>query len=94
MRIETLSSREFKQDVSKVRKAAERRPVIITNRGRPSHVPLTLEEYKRITGRAGPDRRSAGDAGHRGCRVRDRAGSRSENWLYSLTEQAVDRLRL
>jgi prevent-host-death family protein len=46
----TLSSREFNQDASKAKKAAEEGPVIITDRGRPSHVLLTFEEYRRITG--------------------------------------------
>jgi prevent-host-death family protein len=50
MRIRTLSSRQFNQDASKAKKAAEAGPVIITDRGRPSHVLLTFEEYKRITG--------------------------------------------
>ncbi|GGH01205.1 type II toxin-antitoxin system Phd/YefM family antitoxin [Silvibacterium dinghuense] len=50
MAITTLSSREFNQDSSKAKKAAERGPVFITDRGRPAHVLLTIEEYQRITG--------------------------------------------
>jgi len=50
MRITTLSSRQFNQDASKAKKAAEAGPVIITDRGRPAHVLLTFDEYKRITG--------------------------------------------
>ena len=46
----TLSSRQFNQDASKAKKAAEAGPVIITDRGRPAHVLLTFAEYKRITG--------------------------------------------
>jgi prevent-host-death family protein len=45
-----LSSREFNQDTSKAKRAAKRGPVFITDRGRPSHVLLTVEEYQRITG--------------------------------------------
>ena len=45
-----LSSREFNQDTSKAKRAAKRGPVFITDRGRPSHVLLTVEEYERITG--------------------------------------------
>lgn len=45
----TLSSREFNQDASKAKKAARRGPVFITDRGRPAHVLLTIEEYRRIT---------------------------------------------
>ena len=50
MRITTLSSRQFNQDASKAKKAAEAGPVIITHRGRPAHVLLTFDDYKRITG--------------------------------------------
>jgi prevent-host-death family protein len=48
--ITTLSSRRFNQDASKAKKAAKAGPVIITDRGRPAHVLLTFEEYKKITG--------------------------------------------
>ena len=50
MTITTLSSREFTQDASKAKKAASHGPVFITDRGRPAHVLLTIEEYRRITG--------------------------------------------
>ena len=50
MTITTLSSRQFNQDVSKAKKAAEEGPVFITDRGRPAHVLLTFGEYKKITG--------------------------------------------
>jgi len=50
MAITRLSSREFNQDTSKAKRAARRGPVFITDRGRPSHVLLTAEEYQRITG--------------------------------------------
>ena len=48
--ITTLSSRQFNQDASKAKKAAKAGPVIITDRGKPAHVLLTFEEYKKITG--------------------------------------------
>jgi prevent-host-death family protein len=51
MAITKLSSREFNQDTGKAKRAAKRGPVFITDRGRLSHVLLTAEEYKRITGR-------------------------------------------
>lgn len=50
MAITKLSSREFNQDTSKAKRAAKRGPVFITDRGRPSHVLLSAEEYERITG--------------------------------------------
>jgi prevent-host-death family protein len=45
-----LSSREFNQDTSRAKRAAKRGPVFITDRGRPSHVLLTVEEYQKLTG--------------------------------------------
>lgn len=50
MAITTLSSRQFNQDTSQAKKAAMAGPVIITDRGRPAHVLLTFDEYKKITG--------------------------------------------
>jgi prevent-host-death family protein len=48
--ITTLSSRAFNQDASGAKKAANKGPVFITDRGRPAHVLLTIEEYRRLTG--------------------------------------------
>lgn len=50
MSISTISSREFNQDAGKAKKAAREGPVFITDRGRPAHVLLTIEEYDRLTG--------------------------------------------
>jgi prevent-host-death family protein len=50
MTVTTLSSREFNQDTSGAKKAAQRGPVFITDRGRPAHVLLTIEDYRRLTG--------------------------------------------
>lgn len=49
MSITTVSSREFNQDVSRIKRAAVNGPVFITDRGRPSHVLLTIEDYQKIT---------------------------------------------
>lgn len=49
MTITTLSSREFNQDTSKAKKAARRGPVFITDRGRPAHVLLSIEQYEALT---------------------------------------------
>jgi prevent-host-death family protein len=46
----TLTSREFNQDASGAKKAARRGPVFITDRGRPAHVLLTIEDYRRLAG--------------------------------------------
>jgi prevent-host-death family protein len=58
MPITTLSSRELNQDVTRAKKAAADGPVVITDRGRPSHVLLSFEEYRRLTGQ----RRNIADA--------------------------------
>jgi prevent-host-death family protein len=50
MTITTLSSREFNQDTGRAKKAAARGPVIITDRGKPAHVLLSIDDYQRLTG--------------------------------------------
>lgn len=49
MSISTFSSREFNQDVSKIKKAASQGPVFITDRGHPAHVLLSIEDYLKLT---------------------------------------------
>lgn len=44
----TLSSREFNQDTSRAKRAARKGPVFITDRGRPAHVLLTIEDYQAL----------------------------------------------
>ena len=51
MPITTVSSREFNQDASGAKRFAKNGPVFITDRGRPSHVLMTIEEYQRLAGR-------------------------------------------
>ena len=48
MTITTLSSRELNQDVTRAKKAAQEGPVFITDRGRPSHVLLSVEAYRKL----------------------------------------------
>ena len=50
MPITTLSSREFNQDTSRAKKAAAEGPVFITDRGKPAHVLLSIDDYRRLTG--------------------------------------------
>lgn len=49
MTVTTLTSREFNQDTSGAKKASLQGPVFITDRGRPAHVLLTIEDYLRLT---------------------------------------------
>lgn len=58
MNITTVSSRELNHDVSSAKKAAKDGPVIITDRGKPSHVLMTYGEFERLTGK----RRSLAEA--------------------------------
>ncbi|WDH24845.1 type II toxin-antitoxin system Phd/YefM family antitoxin [Pseudomonas chlororaphis] len=46
----TISSREFNQDTSGAKKASRNGPVIITDRGRPAHVLLSIEDYEKLSG--------------------------------------------
>ncbi|AZO05241.1 MULTISPECIES: type II toxin-antitoxin system Phd/YefM family antitoxin [unclassified Mesorhizobium] len=55
--ITTLSCRELKQDLGRAKRAAKDGPVIITDSGRPVHVLMSFDEYKRLTGKT----RSLGD---------------------------------
>ncbi|MGK6325083.1 type II toxin-antitoxin system Phd/YefM family antitoxin [Sphingomonas sp. DT-51] len=46
----TLSSRVFNQDVSQAKRLAAREPVLITDRGRPTHVLLSFESFRQLAG--------------------------------------------
>lgn len=46
----TISSRDFNQDVGRAKRAARSEPVFITDRGRPSHVLMSFEAFRQITG--------------------------------------------
>lgn len=46
--LETISIRDFNQDVGKAKRASEKGPVFITDRGKPAHVLLTVEEYYKL----------------------------------------------
>lgn len=45
----TISSREFNQDAAGAKRAARKGPVFITDRGRPAHVLMTVEDYRRLS---------------------------------------------
>jgi prevent-host-death family protein len=45
----TLTSRELNQDLSRAKREAKKGPVFITDRGKPAHVLLSIEEYERLT---------------------------------------------
>lgn len=45
---EFFTARRFNQDTAAAKRAAEDGPVYVTDRGRPSHVLLSFEEYSRL----------------------------------------------
>ena len=45
-----MTSREFNHDVSAAKRAARSGPVVITDRGVPSHVLVTFDDFERMTG--------------------------------------------
>jgi antitoxin (DNA-binding transcriptional repressor) of toxin-antitoxin stability system len=45
-----ISSREFNQDVSRAKRAAEDGPVIITDRGQPAYVLMRHDTYRQLLG--------------------------------------------
>ena len=65
MGVTRLTSRELNQDTSRAKKAARSGPVFITDRGRPAHVLLSIEDYQRLVGgeRSLLDAVAAWDAG-------------------------------
>ena len=76
-----FGSREFNQDVSRAKRVALHEPVFVTDRGKPTHVLLSIEAYRHLMGKpdtladllaasdsigAEPDWRSAGPWARRG----------------------------
>lgn len=51
MTVTTLTSRKLSQDVARAKKAAESGPVLIADRGKPTHVLRGIEDYRRLTRR-------------------------------------------
>ena len=50
MTVTTVSSRALNQDVGRAKRATKSGPVVITNRGKPAHVLLSIEDYRRLSG--------------------------------------------
>lgn len=44
----TMTAREFNRDVSAAKREASRGPVVITDRGEPAYVLLSIDEYRRF----------------------------------------------
>ena len=58
MNIKTITSRELNQDVARAKRATKSGPVFITIRGKPAHVLLSIEDYRRLA----EERRNLADA--------------------------------
>ena len=50
MTITRISSRDFNQDISRAKRAAEKGPVVITDRGQPAYVLMRHSAYQRLAG--------------------------------------------
>ncbi len=80
--MKVFTSREFNQDVSQAKRVAALEPVFVTDRGRPTHVLMSIGAFRQIVGQtetmvdmlAMPD---AGDVelGEGGAAAWDRQGS-------------------
>ena len=47
-----VSSREFNQDVSQAKRLARFEPLFVTDRGRPTHVLMSMEAFRRLSGQS------------------------------------------
>lgn len=50
--MKSFSSREFNQDVSHAKRVALFEPVFVTDRGRPTHVLLSIDAYRHLVGKS------------------------------------------
>ncbi|HEX7850479.1 MAG TPA: type II toxin-antitoxin system Phd/YefM family antitoxin [Sphingomonas sp.] len=50
--MKVVSSREFNQDVSQAKRLARLEPVFVTDRGRATHVLMSIDAYRRLSGPA------------------------------------------
>ena len=45
-----VSSRDFNQDVTAAKRAARLEPVFVTDRGKPTHVLMSIDAFRQLTG--------------------------------------------
>ena len=48
--MKVITSREFNQDVSQAKRLARMEPVFVTDRGRPTHVLMSIDAYRELKG--------------------------------------------
>ena len=50
--MKSFTSREFNQDVSHAKRVAIYEPVFVTDRGKPTHVLLSIDAYRHLVGKS------------------------------------------
>jgi len=50
--MKVISSRDLNQDVSSAKRAARLEPVFVTDRGKPTHVLMSIDAFRQLTGHA------------------------------------------
>lgn len=48
--MKVISSRDFNQDVSQAKRIARLEPVFVTDRGKPTHVLMSIAAFRQLTG--------------------------------------------
>ena len=48
--MKVIGSREFNQDVSAAKRLARLEPVFVTDRGKPTHVLMSIDAFRRMSG--------------------------------------------
>lgn len=48
--MKVVTAREFNQDIGKAKRFAQSEPVFVTDRGRPTHVLLSIGTYRQLSG--------------------------------------------
>jgi hypothetical protein len=48
--MKVIGSREFNQDVSAAKRLARLEPVFVTDRGRPTHVLMSIQAFRQLSG--------------------------------------------
>lgn len=48
--MKVIGSREFNQDVSAAKRIARLEPVFVTDRGRPTHVLMSIQTFRQMSG--------------------------------------------
>jgi hypothetical protein len=48
--MKVIGSREFNQDVSAAKRLARLEPLFVTDRGRPTHVLMSIQTFRQMTG--------------------------------------------